>query len=462
MTRRLPFPELLHRGVGEGATPNPGLFHLILDPYLIILSVKQGSIKHHFSSLWYESNWDRTPVSRTIGEHSTYQESYPNIYIYIPNSTSPHYLNFLSQLMPIRLSSGSSHLRPGAFHMFYKYTTDIIYITESGRKKNKQTRICVRPKRKKRDVLSLFCASVAIASVYPKKILLNYQERWLICSLWLTWLLGPQVPTPRFSSRVSLTVARPWLSPTPKFLLENLAFLRLLRSRRKSHALCVGLAPKQTKESSDWCSPRPTPTERMPTIVPHLLKQIKPWKIFADVGSITVFSRLTRCALFYSVFDLEVTQMNVQQRLKAPKITKKAFVWGRLRRRCSKKFCPGCKNFDDQLGSYKTKTFDSQAVLLSIEANPVSSIQRVSGELGISEPNAVHHFSISKNAFGTAELYLTFCKLFDSPSKIDMKLAKKLTNRQISKNYAYIYIYILWRMLEFDYIAVDNLWEIAS
>ena len=38
--------------------------------YFIILSVKQGDIKYHFLSFWYDSTWDWTPVSRTIGEHS--------------------------------------------------------------------------------------------------------------------------------------------------------------------------------------------------------------------------------------------------------------------------------------------------------------------------------------------------------------------------------------------------------
>ena len=37
-----------HRGVGEGATPCPGLLHFTLEPYLIMLSVKQGGIKYHF------------------------------------------------------------------------------------------------------------------------------------------------------------------------------------------------------------------------------------------------------------------------------------------------------------------------------------------------------------------------------------------------------------------------------
>ena len=48
----------------------PGLLYFTLDPYLIMLSVKQGGIKYHFLSLWYESTWDWTQVSRAIGEHS--------------------------------------------------------------------------------------------------------------------------------------------------------------------------------------------------------------------------------------------------------------------------------------------------------------------------------------------------------------------------------------------------------
>ena len=34
-----------------------------------MLSVKQGGIKYHFLSLWYDSTWDWTTVSRAIGEH---------------------------------------------------------------------------------------------------------------------------------------------------------------------------------------------------------------------------------------------------------------------------------------------------------------------------------------------------------------------------------------------------------
>ena len=50
----------------EGATQFPGLLHFTLDQYLIMLSVKQGS-------LWYDSTWEWTLVSRTIGEHSTHE-----------------------------------------------------------------------------------------------------------------------------------------------------------------------------------------------------------------------------------------------------------------------------------------------------------------------------------------------------------------------------------------------------
>ena len=47
-----------------------------------------------------------------------------------------------------------------------------------------------------------------------------------------------------------------------------------------------------------------------------------------------------------------------------------------------KKFCLGCKNVD-QVRSGLTKTVDSKAVLLAIEASLVSSSWRVSGEFSI-------------------------------------------------------------------------------
>ena len=37
-----------------------------------MLSVKQGSIKYHFLSLWYDSARDSTQVTQVIGEHSNH------------------------------------------------------------------------------------------------------------------------------------------------------------------------------------------------------------------------------------------------------------------------------------------------------------------------------------------------------------------------------------------------------
>ena len=42
-----------------------------------MLSVKQGSIKYHILSLWYDSTKDWTQVSRTIGDHSTHEANGP-------------------------------------------------------------------------------------------------------------------------------------------------------------------------------------------------------------------------------------------------------------------------------------------------------------------------------------------------------------------------------------------------
>ena len=46
--QKAPFSIDSNLGVGEGATPFPGLLHFTLDTYLIMLSVKQRGIKYHF------------------------------------------------------------------------------------------------------------------------------------------------------------------------------------------------------------------------------------------------------------------------------------------------------------------------------------------------------------------------------------------------------------------------------
>ena len=75
----------------SSATPFSGLLHFTLDTYLILLSVKQGGIKYHFKSLWYDVNLDWTQVSRTIGEHSTHKATEPvnDMPLNKPNQTEP-------------------------------------------------------------------------------------------------------------------------------------------------------------------------------------------------------------------------------------------------------------------------------------------------------------------------------------------------------------------------------------
>ena len=56
--KRFLFNKLQHQGVGEGATPFPGLLHFTLDTNHILLSVKQRGIKYHFKSLWHDVTGD--------------------------------------------------------------------------------------------------------------------------------------------------------------------------------------------------------------------------------------------------------------------------------------------------------------------------------------------------------------------------------------------------------------------
>ena len=48
------------------------LLNFTLDTYIIFLSAKQGGIKYDFLSFWYDSAWDWTSVSQTIGDHTTH------------------------------------------------------------------------------------------------------------------------------------------------------------------------------------------------------------------------------------------------------------------------------------------------------------------------------------------------------------------------------------------------------
>ena len=47
--------------------------HYTTGTYIIMLSDKHGGIKYHFWSLWYDSTWDWTLLSRDIGKQSIHK-----------------------------------------------------------------------------------------------------------------------------------------------------------------------------------------------------------------------------------------------------------------------------------------------------------------------------------------------------------------------------------------------------
>ena len=61
----------------------PWITPLTLDPLIIMLSDKPGGIKYHSLSLRYDTTWNGTPVSRTIGENPNHCANGACIYIYI-------------------------------------------------------------------------------------------------------------------------------------------------------------------------------------------------------------------------------------------------------------------------------------------------------------------------------------------------------------------------------------------
>ena len=56
--QKAPFSIATTQRCREGRYSFPGLLHFTLDTYLKLLGVKQGGIKYHFKSLWYNSIWD--------------------------------------------------------------------------------------------------------------------------------------------------------------------------------------------------------------------------------------------------------------------------------------------------------------------------------------------------------------------------------------------------------------------
>ena len=56
----------------EGHYSYPWIAPLTLNPYFIMLSVKQGGIKYHFLSLWYDSTWDWTWFPGPLANTTSY------------------------------------------------------------------------------------------------------------------------------------------------------------------------------------------------------------------------------------------------------------------------------------------------------------------------------------------------------------------------------------------------------
>ena len=135
------------------------------------------------------------------------------------------------------------------------------------------------------------------------------------------------------------------------------------------------------------------------------------------ICNIVVVNVLTLCALLHSMNDFKAIQMTMQRSWirefmlyefklgdNIAEATKNiCFSKGKNQRTVSrwlKKFCSGCKNFEDPARSVRPKPAESKVVLQAIEVypasfivtNPTSCPQRVSGELAISQSSVVRQF----------------------------------------------------------------------
>ena len=126
-----------------------------------------------------------------------------------------------------------------------------------------------------------------------------------------------------------------------------------------------------------------------------------------------IVGALTRRALLYSLSYFKVTQKNMQFMLyefkpgnNATKTSRNiccAESQGAVNHckvsRQLKKFRSGCKNFDDQATSGRTKNINSQAVPQAIETKPTSSSGKISGDVSILQFRVVRHLpALSDNA----------------------------------------------------------------
>ena len=149
-----------------------------------------------------------------VPQTSTYQ----NIAKLLTVTTYPlagiHYLNLLNQLIAIRSSRGFSHLRPGDFHMLYTQQKQHIQPREWKKRRTNKHGLGLAPsarRQKFEHFYVVFCASVAIASVYPNEIPTEPPEPLIYILALANADSGSKGPGYPLSSRHCQTVAFPWL-----------------------------------------------------------------------------------------------------------------------------------------------------------------------------------------------------------------------------------------------------------
>ena len=112
-------------------------------------------------------------------------------------------------------------------------------------------------------------------------------------------------------------------------------------------------------------------------------KSFKLWKVITVIDGVMVVGVLTCCAQC----DLKAILMIIQWSLmQEPMLYLSELVWN-----YNAIIHLGCKNFDHQTRSGRPKTVDSEGMLYTRRVNLLSSTQRISGELGVSQSCVVHH-----------------------------------------------------------------------
>ena len=169
--------------------------------------------------------------------------------------------------MSIRSSSGFSHLQPGAFHIALQIHKIQHIQPREWKKRTNKHGLRLVPSTRREKFVTFSCSVVCIwlsRACIQVKFLLSHQECWLILLHWLSWLLSPQVPTPRPAAAISNQHIPTNFCLLPSSVdcpgsLPSLAFFWSGR-RSRVQALCVGFMPKRKKGSSDWHSPTLTET----------------------------------------------------------------------------------------------------------------------------------------------------------------------------------------------------------